>query len=67
MGYIRSNHDAGKATILLMHDHSDKHNMVDALDDLLAKLKKEGYLISRPLDENVPPVQQIPSQDKNNS
>ncbi len=64
MGYIRSNHDAGKATILLMHDHSDKHNMVDALDALLKKLKKEGYIVSRPLDESVAPVQQISSEKK---
>ncbi|MCR4716870.1 MAG: polysaccharide deacetylase [Lachnospiraceae bacterium] len=61
--YIEQNAAAKRDTILLMHDHSVKHNMVEALPKLIKELKKKGYVMTKPLDETVPPVQQIANGD----
>ncbi|MBO6114397.1 MAG: polysaccharide deacetylase [Lachnospiraceae bacterium] len=53
--YVRSNEGD---SVVLMHDLSDRHSMVEALQDLIDTLKAEGYEIC-PIDENTPLIQHV--------
>ena len=55
MKYVRSNEGD---SVVLMHDLSDRHSMVEGLQDLIDTLKEEGYEIC-PIDETTPLIQHV--------
>ncbi|MBQ9232843.1 MAG: polysaccharide deacetylase [Lachnospiraceae bacterium] len=55
MKYVRSNEGD---SVVLMHDLSDRHSMVEGLQDLIDTLKDEGYEIC-PIDETTPLIQHV--------
>lgn len=50
-------------SIVLLHDLSARHNMVEALPQLLEQLQEKGYEFDQPLTQDVTPIQQKKVED----